>query len=112
MSYTWKNPPPPIEQCDTDPVGVLEIASRLGVLDRSVHMMLRRDRLPAPDYDSVNGSRAWEWRTILWWAGETRRLRSEALCIEYRAVFGHHCVHCLDAVGAPTVPHQVAEVSV
>jgi hypothetical protein len=88
MAYEFKEPVPPIDSCEDDPVGVLEVASRLGVQDRSVHMMRRRDRLPTPDYDSVNGSRAWHWRTILWWAGETGRLRSKQLETEYRSTFG------------------------
>ena len=36
-----------------------------------------------------NGLRAWEWRKILWWAGETDRLRSPRLLDEYKSVFGH-----------------------
>lgn len=85
-TYEFKQPVPagPVA---SDPVGVIEIAQRLGVLDRSVHKMIQRGRLPAPDYDSVNGSRAWNWRTILWWAGETRRLNREPLRDEYRRTF-------------------------
>ena len=70
-----------------DPVGVLEIAGRLGIKDRSVHMIRRRGQLPPPNY-TTNGSRAWEWRTILWWAGETKRLRSSALLQDYETTFG------------------------
>lgn len=69
------------------PVGVLEMAGRLGIQDRSIHMIRRRGQLPRPDYDNVNGSRAWEWSTILWWAGETGRLRSPELRAEYTARF-------------------------
>lgn len=87
--YAFREPLPelPDGECATAPVGVIEIADRLGVLDRSVHKMLQRGRLPEPDYDTVNGSRAWNWRTILWWAGETRRLNDEELRDEYRAEF-------------------------
>jgi hypothetical protein len=88
MSYKFKESVPPFDDCEDDPVGILEVASRLGVQDRSVHMMRRRDRLPEPDYDSINGSRAWHWRTILWWAGETGRLYSTSLENEYRVTFG------------------------
>jgi len=87
-TYEFREPVPSSpDECEADPVGVIEIAQRLGVLDRSVHKMIQRGRLPEPDYDSVNGSRAWDWRTILWWAGETRRLNGEALRNEYRRTF-------------------------
>ena len=96
-SYEFREPVPPLQddcrkrctsgECEPDPVGVIEIAQRLGVLDRSVHQMIQRGRLPEPDYESVNGSRAWNWRTILWWAGETRRLNREKLRQEYRRTF-------------------------
>lgn len=86
MAYQFIERIPPSDDCGK-PVGVLEVAERLGVQDRSVHMMKRRGRLPAPDYPSVNGSGAWNWRTILWWAGETGRLRSRKLVNEYRNTF-------------------------
>lgn len=70
-----------------DPVGALEIAGRLDIQDRSIHMIRRRGQLPRPDYDNVNGSRAWEWATILWWAGETGRLRTDLLVAAYRKMF-------------------------
>jgi hypothetical protein len=88
---TWRSfdrPIPPAPGCDPDPVGALEIAKRLGVQDRSVHMMRRRGVLPEPDYDNVNGIRAWEWRTILWWAGETDRLRTPEAMKAYQDMFG------------------------
>lgn len=87
MAYEFIEPVPPADDLG-EPVGVLEIADRLGVQDRSVHMMKRRDRLPRPDYESINGSNAWHWRTILWWAGETGRLRTKELVHEYRDTFG------------------------
>lgn len=88
MTYEFSEPiPEPPSPSMSDPVGVIEIADRLGVLDRSVHKMIQRGRLPRPDFDAVNGSRAWEWRTILWWAGETRRLNRESLRDEYRRTF-------------------------
>lgn len=89
MTYEFREPiPTPADGAfPSDPVGVIEIAERLGVLDRSVHKMIQRGRLPAPDYDTVNGSRAWEWRTVLWWAGETRRLNRETMRDEYRRTF-------------------------
>jgi hypothetical protein len=88
MTYEFKEPiPTPSAGWSADPVGVLEIADRLGVKDRSVHKMIQRGVMPPPDYVTVNGSRAWEWRTILWWAGETQRLAKEALREEYRFTF-------------------------
>jgi hypothetical protein len=87
MHYSFLEPVPTPDGCEDDPVGVIEIAERLGVQDRSVHMMRRRGVLPAPHYDQINGSRAWEWRTVLWWAGETGRLRSRKLKAEYRSTF-------------------------
>jgi len=88
MHYTFIEPVPTFDGCEDDPVGVIEIAERLGVQDRSVHMMRRRGVIPAPHYDQINGSRAWEWRTVLWWAGETGRLRNRKLVAEYRKTFG------------------------
>lgn len=71
-----------------DPVGAMEIAERLGMEARSIHMVGRRGQLPEPDF-TVNNSRAWRWAKILWWAGETDRLRLDALCAEYAKTFGH-----------------------
>jgi hypothetical protein len=59
---------------DDTPVGAIEIAERLGVKLMTVHTWLHRKRLPPPDYDSVNGSRAWRWGTIREWAWDTGRL--------------------------------------
>ena len=80
--------PPDVAEPRGDPVGTQEIAERLGLESRSVHMIRHRGQLPAPDY-TVNGLRAWEWRKILWWAGETDRLRTPRLLSEYESVFGH-----------------------
>jgi hypothetical protein len=78
-----------------DPVGAVEIAARLGVEDRTVHMWRYRTKtgemavpLPPPDYVEVNGSPAWEWETILRWAGETGRLRHDHLQQAYRTIVG------------------------
>lgn len=85
----FDEPKPDTEVCPCgDPVGALEISQRLGVQDRSVHMIARRGQMPKPDYEQINGSRAWEWTTILWWAGETDRLRSKKLIKEYTTKFG------------------------
>lgn len=57
-----------------DPVGIQELTRRLGVQERTGHHWWYLKALPPPDYDSVNGTRAWEWITILLWAGRTGRL--------------------------------------
>lgn len=80
--------PLPTAKYKSEPVGVQEASARIGVKPRSMHMMHRRGRLPRPDYEAVNGSAAWEWRTLLWWAGETNRLRTPDLVEEYRKMFG------------------------
>ena len=72
---------------DVDPVGAMEIGERLGIDSRSVHVANRRGSMPEPSGNQVNGFDAWEWRTILWWAGETKRLRSPELVAEYEDVF-------------------------
>lgn len=71
----------------TDPVGVLEVAERLGVKDRTVHMWRFREIVPPYDIEEVNGSGAWAWHTILAWAGHTGRLNSPELVEEYRRIF-------------------------
>lgn len=74
-----------------DPVGVIEIAQRLDVQDRTVHMWLYRGLLPPAEYDSINGSRAWEWTTILRWAGDTGRIPEvrQDLSDTFTIRFGH-----------------------
>lgn len=55
-----------------DPVGVLEIAERLGVKRQTARMWRTRKLLPPPDY-VVSGLPGWEWGTILAWAEATGR---------------------------------------
>lgn len=71
-----------------EPVGVLEVASRLGVKDRTVHQWLNRGLMPPADFGVVNGSRAWNWLTILGWAGVSGRLHGDVLRAEFRVTFG------------------------
>lgn len=71
-----------------EPVGALEIGARLGVQPRTIHKWWTRGRMPAPDWEAVNGSRAWKWSRILRWAGETGRLTTDVLKDEYRGRFG------------------------
>lgn len=82
--------PKPRKTEPEDPVGAAEVGDRLGYERRSVHMMLRRGNLPEPDYESINGIRAWKWRTILWWAGETGRLRTGDALEQYQEMFDDH----------------------
>lgn len=72
----------------SDPVGAIEIASRLGVKDTTVHMWEYRGLMPPPEFNAVNGGRAWEWLTILRWAGECGRAHSAASRKEFKARFG------------------------
>jgi hypothetical protein len=78
-----------------DPVGVLEIAERLGVSLRTAHIWLYRAAeyesmvpIPQPEYEQVNGSRAWEWHTILRWAGLTGHIHYGPSVDEYTRLFG------------------------
>jgi hypothetical protein len=71
-----------------DPVGAIEIAARLGVKERTVHMWLFRELMPEPDFPSVNGTRAWDWNTILRWAGTTGHIHSDEARAEYTALTG------------------------
>lgn len=88
--------PPPAQTVDLDatvedmidPVGAKEIAERLGVNARTVHMWKHRDQLPAPDYDRINGTAAWEWETVLRWAGLTGRLVTAELAAAYEELTG------------------------
>lgn len=57
-----------------DPVGIPEIADRLGVERHTVDQWGFRGYLPERDY-TVGGGPAWEWASIYDWAVETERLR-------------------------------------
>lgn len=70
-----------------DPVGAAEAAERLGVKLRTFHMWAFRGIQPAADYGAVNGTRAWEWVTILRWAGERGLIESADARAEYEARF-------------------------
>ncbi|WP_116996368.1 hypothetical protein [Desertimonas flava] len=69
-----------------DPVGAIEIAHRLDVTPKTVQTWRFRRALPPADYQ-VNGADAWDWMTILRWAGQTGRLRTEAMAAAYKAKF-------------------------
>ena len=55
-----------------DPVGVADIAERLGVQTQTVAMWRYRDLLPEPEW-TISGQPAWNWPTIEAWAKETGR---------------------------------------
>lgn len=58
-----------------EPVGLAEIAERLGVQRATVDAWRTRGVLPEPRW-TVGGRPAWEWATIEAWATETGRLTS------------------------------------
>lgn len=62
-----------------DIVGLQEIAHLLDVDGRTPHAWLYRGLLPIPDYDSINGLRAWRRETVVRWAAETGRLPRDLL---------------------------------
>lgn len=57
----------------SEPVGLLEIAERLGVRAQTARNWRTRGVLPAPAW-VVSGMPAWEWTTIEEWARSTGRL--------------------------------------
>lgn len=56
-----------------EPVGIVEIAERLGVKRTTVDVWLYRGLLPEPKW-TVGGRPAWDWRDIERWARDTNRL--------------------------------------
>lgn len=56
-----------------EPVGVLEIAERLGCKRETVAMWGYRGLLPEPPW-RVSGQPAWDWAEIEEWARSTGRL--------------------------------------
>lgn len=57
-----------------EPVGVVEIADRLGVTRKAVDAWRMRDLgFPEPRW-TVGGRPAWEWEDVEAWARETGRL--------------------------------------
>jgi hypothetical protein len=57
-------------------VGLQEIAEMLEVNRRTPHAWQYRKLLPPPDYNSINGLKAWNRTTIIEWAARTGRLPS------------------------------------
>lgn len=56
-----------------EPVGIKEIAERLGVKRGTVDIWLQRNLLPAPKW-TVGGRPAWNWPDIERWAKATGRI--------------------------------------
>jgi predicted DNA-binding transcriptional regulator AlpA len=60
-----------------EPVGLIEIAERLGVKRATVDMWKLRGLLPPAKW-TVGGRPAWDWADIMAWAKETGRLTDSA----------------------------------
>ena len=56
-----------------DPVGIAEIAERLGVKRQTAALWNYRGLLPEPPW-VISGQPAWNWPDIKTWAKETGRL--------------------------------------
>lgn len=56
-----------------EPVGLIDIAARLGVEINTAHVWHYRGLLPEPPW-TVSGRPAWNWPDIEQWAKETDRL--------------------------------------
>ena len=57
-----------------EPVGILEIATRLKVKRDTVNKWRDRGLFPPPRW-TVGGRPAWHWPEVLEWAEETNRVR-------------------------------------
>ena len=60
-----------------EPVGLKEMAERLGVAQGTAWQWKKRGVLPEPDFPSVHGRAAWNWPTILKWAGRRGSIHCE-----------------------------------
>lgn len=58
---------------EPDPVGIKEIAERLGVKRTTVDRWLQRKLMPPPTWQ-IGGRPAWEWDDVEQWAIRTGRL--------------------------------------
>ncbi len=71
-----------------DPVGVREIAERLGASRKTVWKWTNQGIFPDAEYPAVNTFPAWEWETVLRWVGDSRRLHHPPARVEYKRRFG------------------------
>jgi len=62
-----------LQQAACDPVGLAEIAVRLGVKRQTAGMWRHRGLLPEPSW-VVSGQPAWNWPDVERWARQTGRL--------------------------------------
>lgn len=65
-----------IVQCDckpADPVGQMDIATRLGYPSGTVAKWLQRGVFDLPPKWTVSGSPVWEWQDVQAWAERTNR---------------------------------------
>lgn len=60
-----------------EPVGIPEIATRLGVKRQTVDMWRFRGLLPQPRW-TVGGRPAWQWKDIEAWASDSGRTPSSS----------------------------------
>lgn len=56
---------------EVQPVGLAEIASRLGVRVQTANMWRHRKLLPEPGEGTVSGAPWWDWAEIETWSRET-----------------------------------------
>lgn len=63
---------------DCDPVGITEIAQRLGVQRATVDVWRARGVLPEPRW-TVGGRPAWNWPDVHAWASERKARRNDAV---------------------------------
>lgn len=70
------------------PVGYAEIGELLLMEPVTVRQWKWKGQMPEPDFPSVHGMPAWERDTIIRWAGELGKLRTDELQDEYRALTG------------------------
>lgn len=63
-----------VADLEVDPVGVADIAGRLGVKQQTVAQWKLRGLLPRPRW-TVSGTPVWQWADVAVWARETGRLK-------------------------------------
>lgn len=61
-----------------EPVGLAEIADRLGYPRQTAKTWMQRGVLPDAGPGTVSGAPWWDWAAIVKWADETGRIREAA----------------------------------
>jgi len=59
-------------------VGLTELSDLLGVVKQTPHAWQYRGVLPKPDFDPINGGKAWRRETILLWAASRTTVLEKA----------------------------------